>query len=122
MTTTSVDRALERVQNLYVMQLELLDLLEKDLGDPVVRKAVRSRMKEFESLLARADWRYMGGMDVWETLKSIPSELAKKLKTSATSPSARRKVKQSRPARATKTRAAAVKRVSKRRVRTRRGR
>ncbi len=79
---TSSDRALENVQNLYVMQFQLLDLLDSDLRDPKVRKEVRSQMKQFETLLSKADWRYMGGLDVWETLKSLPLEMTKKLRES----------------------------------------
>lgn len=80
---SKADLALERVQNLYVMQMKLLDLLESDLSDPVVRKEVRANMKQFEQLLSRADWRYMGGLDVWETLQSLPKEMMQKLKTSS---------------------------------------
>ena len=82
---TNVDRALEKVQTLYLMQFQLLDLLDRDLSDPEIRKEVRSQMKEFETLLAKADWRYMGGMDVWETLQNLPSEMSQKLKQSAVS-------------------------------------
>jgi len=79
------DRALENVHNLYVVQFQLLDLLESDLRDPDTRKQVRKTMKEFESLLSSADWRYMGGMDVWETLKSLPLEMGRKLRESSVS-------------------------------------
>ncbi len=80
------DNALARVQNLYVMQSKLLHLLESDLdlSNPDVRREVRGSMKEFEELLSKADWRYMGGMDVWETLKNLPAEMSQKLKASAT--------------------------------------
>ena len=92
----SADRALENVQNLYVMQFQLLDLLESDLRDPKVRKEVRSQMKQFEMLLSKADWRYMGGLDVWETLKSLPVEMTRKLRessvTSARGVTPRRKI------------------------------
>jgi hypothetical protein len=92
-TTTRADRALENVQNLYAMQFQLLGLLESDLRDPEVRKEVRTQMKQFEELLARADWRYMGGQDVWETLKSLPEEMARKLKESAVATAKRTNVK-----------------------------
>ncbi len=91
--TTRTDRALENVQNLYLMQFQLLDLLESDLRNPDVRKQVRNQMKQFEQLLNKADWRYMGGIDVWETLKALPDEMAKKLRESAATV-ARRSLKQ----------------------------
>lgn len=84
-THMHTDRALEKVQTLYVMQIQLLDLLDRDLSDPVVRKEVKSHMKQFQTLLAQADWRYMGGEDVWEALKSLPQEMARKLKESSLS-------------------------------------
>lgn len=91
--TPRTDRALENVQNLYLMQFQLLDLLESDLRNPDVRKQVRAQMKQFEQLLSKADWRYMGGIDVWETLKALPDEMAKKLRESAATV-ARRSLKQ----------------------------
>ena len=97
--TGRTDRALENVQNLYLMQFRLLDLLESDLRNPVTRKEVRAQMKEFEGLLKKADWRYMGGIDVWETLKALPLEMSKKLRESAV-PVLRRSLKASAPARA----------------------
>ncbi len=95
------DRALENVQNLYGMQWKLLELLESDLRNPDLRKEVKKTMKEFESLLNKADWRYMGGMDVWETLQSLPKEMAKKLRESSVSVA--RTKRPSRAVRATKT-------------------
>lgn len=82
-TQTKTDRALENVQNLYLVQFQLLDLLESDLRDPQVRKEVRAQMKKFEELLSKADWRYMGGQDVWETLKALPDEMSRKLRENA---------------------------------------
>jgi hypothetical protein len=80
---TAADRALENVHNLYLMQFQLLDLLESDLRNPTLRKQVRTQMKQFEELLTKADWRYMGGLDVWEELQKIPEEMSRKLRESA---------------------------------------
>ncbi len=76
------DRAIENIHNLYAMQFQLLDLLESDLRDLEMRKQVRKAMKEFESLLALADHRYMGGMDVWESLQSLPVAMTQRLRES----------------------------------------
>jgi hypothetical protein len=100
---STIDRALERVQDLYIAQMKLLDLLESDLSSPDVRKEVRSHMKQFETLLARADWRYMGGMDVWETLQALPTEMMKRLRTSSVSvQKSRMGTKKTKPAKAQK--------------------
>lgn len=109
--STTTDRALERVQNLYVMQLELLDLLERDLRDPDVRKQVRKTMKDFEVLLSKADWRYMGGEDVWEALKNLPMEMSKKLRESGSSTKNIKK----RPVRSVKSKTTATKKVKAKR-------
>lgn len=75
------DAALERVHNLYMMQCILLDMLAQDLRDPNMRRQAQSTVREFKKLLDQADWRYMGGEDVLESLKTIPVEMHAKLKT-----------------------------------------
>ncbi len=80
--TTRADLALQHVHNMYLMQFTLLDLLERDLQTPEARKEARHAMKEFQSLLQSADWRYMGGEDVLESLQTIPQEMEQKLKVS----------------------------------------
>lgn len=79
---TQSDRALERVQNLYLLQTKLITSLDADLRDPLLRKEVRSTMKEFQQLLDQVDWRYMGGEDVLESLRQLPSEVVLKMKKS----------------------------------------
>ncbi len=76
---------LEHVQNLYVMQWKMLDLLERDLRTPQHRAEARKQMKEFKQMLSKADFRYMGGLDVWEALQSLPEEMSKKLRQSSVS-------------------------------------
>ena len=80
--TTRADLALQHVHNLYLMQFKMLDLLERDLQTPEARKEARENMREFQSLLQMADWRYMGGEDVLESLQAIPTEMEMKLKES----------------------------------------
>lgn len=75
------DAALERVHNLYMMQCILLDMLAQDLRDPEVRREAQESVREFQKLLEKADWRYMGGEDVLESLKTLPVEMKAKLKT-----------------------------------------
>ena len=78
--TNKADTALAHVHNLYLMQFKMLDLLQQDLSTPEARREARENMKEFQTLLRRADWRYMGGEDVLESLKTLPTELEQKLK------------------------------------------
>jgi hypothetical protein len=89
-----------------MLAFKLLDLLDSDLKDPAIRKEVKTSMKEFTQLLSKADWRYMGGEDVWEALKSLPQEMNKRLRASTVSVS-RMKTSAKRPMRA------AAKRVTK---------
>lgn len=78
--TNKADTALQHVQNLYLMQLKILDLLDQELNTPQARREARANIKEFQQLLRLADWRYMGGEDVLESLKALPVELEQKLK------------------------------------------
>ena len=83
--SSKADAALQHVQNLYLMQFKMLDMLQQDLTTPQARREARENMKEFKTLLRKADWRYMGGEDVLESLKTLPSEIERKLKTSTAS-------------------------------------
>lgn len=78
--TSKADSALQHVHNLYLMQFKMLDLLQQDLTTPGARKEARQNMREFQELLSSADWRYMGGEDVLESLKTLPTEMETKLK------------------------------------------
>ena len=77
---SKADTALEHIHNLYIMQLQILDLLDQELNTPEARRQARAQIKEFQHLLRLADWRYMGGEDVLESLKSLPVELEQKLR------------------------------------------
>ncbi len=83
--TSSVDRALERVQDLYTVQTRLIKLLESDLSDPVIRKQTHASLREFQALLNRVDQRYMGGEEVWASLMSLPSDVMSLLRHSPVS-------------------------------------
>ncbi len=89
--TSKADAALQHVHNLYLMQFKMLDLLQQDLRTPEARKEARDNMKEFQQLLRKADWRYMGGEDVLDALKTLPTEMEVKLKTSRVSVRAMKK-------------------------------
>lgn len=76
---TKADTALEHIHNLYVLQLQILELLDRRLSTPQARREARAQIKEFQRLLRLADARYMGGEDVLEALKALPKELEQKL-------------------------------------------
>lgn len=82
---TKTELALETVQQLYLLQMQLFNVLDMDLSDPNLRKEAKKQTKEFETLLKDADWRYMGGMDVYEELQKLPQEVNAKLKSSPVS-------------------------------------
>lgn len=80
------DRSLEQIHHLYIMQGSLISLLgHGNFRDPTVRKTARENVKEFLSLLRKADARYMGGEDVVESLKTLPKEIEEKLRKSPVS-------------------------------------
>ena len=69
---------LELVQELYLMQVDLHQLLKGDLSAPE-KRAAKQRAREFSKLLNKADWRYMGGEDVLESLRETEREAKDKL-------------------------------------------
>jgi uncharacterized protein YggL (DUF469 family) len=76
------DAALDRVHTLYLLQTKLISSLDSDLRNPQLRKEVRTSVKEFQTLLAQVDWRFMGGTDVLDSLRQLPGEVTQKLKES----------------------------------------
>lgn len=70
---------LATVQQLYLMQVELWNLLDRDLSNADTRKEIRSRVREFGSLLREADPRYMGGEDVYASLVTVQKQVSDKL-------------------------------------------
>lgn len=79
---TKAELGLATVQQLYLLQVQLFNVLDADLSDPNLRKEARKQTKEFSTLLKEADWRYMGGTDVYEELQKLPVEVEMKLRTS----------------------------------------
>jgi hypothetical protein len=77
-----IDKKLEHVHTLYLLQVQLYQFLDSDLTHPKTRKEVREHMKKYQEMLHKADHRYMGGEDVLESLKALPNEIVLKLKTS----------------------------------------
>ncbi|PIR54533.1 hypothetical protein COU75_00280 [Candidatus Peregrinibacteria bacterium CG10_big_fil_rev_8_21_14_0_10_42_8] len=78
--STKKQSPLSKVQNLYLMQVELWNFLDNKADDA---KAVEKTLKEFNALLKEVDWRLMGGEDVLESLQMIPKEVKSKLKTTS---------------------------------------
>ena len=77
--STKKDSPLSKVQNLYLMQVELWNFLDNKESDA---KAVEKTLKQFNALLKEVDWRLMGGEDVLESMQMIPKEVKSKLKGS----------------------------------------
>ena len=76
--STNSDSPLSKVQNLYLMQVQLWNFLDGKETD--VHNAEKT-LKEFKSLLKEVDWRLMGGEDVLESLQLIPMEVREKIKS-----------------------------------------
>lgn len=83
--------ALATVQDLYLIQVELWRFLDTPTITPDAVSEARENLRSFSRLLGSADWRYMGGEDVYETLRSMCSEVDAKIKKAAL-PGARRSV------------------------------
>ncbi|MBU2259401.1 hypothetical protein KKC44_02230 [Patescibacteria group bacterium] len=71
---------LTKVQNLYVMQMELWKVLDGRVRSPDKVKEARKCLNNFKSLLKDVDWKYMGGEDVYSELMRLASEADAKLK------------------------------------------
>lgn len=76
MKLSSQDLAL--VQQLYLMQVDMHQLIKSDLSIQEKREA-KQRAREFSKLLKKADWQYMGGEDVLESLRETEEAVAQKL-------------------------------------------
>ena len=76
---TKSEAALAKVQNLYVMQVHLWNVLDAKNLTPAQRNEARRQLREFASLLRSADWKVMGGEDVYAALKGIEHEAKRKL-------------------------------------------
>ncbi|MEK7562957.1 MAG: hypothetical protein AAB544_01040 [Patescibacteria group bacterium] len=76
----NTDSALAKVQNLYMLQAQLWNVLDSKNLSSAARDEAKKNLREFSSLLRSADWRVMGGEDVYSALKEVQTEVARKLK------------------------------------------
>ena len=84
---TKSEAALAKVQDLYMMQVHLWNVLDaKDLTSEE-RNEARKHLRTFQTLLRNADWRVMGGEDVYSELKEMQKQVTVKLSTLTRSPS-----------------------------------
>ena len=81
---SNIDSALAKVQNLYMLQAQLWNVLDAKNLSPNAREEAKKNLKEFSSLLRAADWRVMGGEDVYVALKEVQTEVTRKLKGQGT--------------------------------------
>tara|TARA_B100000315_G_C14295862_1_gene459508 strand:+ start:327 stop:644 length:318 start_codon:yes stop_codon:yes gene_type:complete len=85
---------LEAVHNLYLMQMELMGYLKESTLTQDQAKDAQKCLRQFKSLLGEVDPNYMGGEDVFETLREIQEEMSQRLKArSARSKAAKKAVK-----------------------------
>ena len=80
------ETALNKVQNLYLMQVELWNFLDGSSTDADKVKSAQKTLKEFKALLKEVDWQVMGGEDVLESMQLIPTEVNAKLKKAPARP------------------------------------
>ncbi len=78
---SKAESALSKVQTLYVLQVQLWSVLDAKTLTSEQRLEARKHLKEFGSLLRKADWHIMGGEDVYTALKQMEKEVAQKLKS-----------------------------------------
>lgn len=71
---------LTKVQNLYIMQMELWKVLDGRVRSPDKVKDARKCLRDFKTLLKDVDWKYMGGEDVYEELVELATKADGKLK------------------------------------------
>ena len=71
---------LTKVQNLYVMQIEIWKVLDGRVRSPQKIEEARKCLRQFKSLLKDVDWKYMGGEDVYDELKKMAGEADAKLR------------------------------------------
>jgi len=62
------------------MQVELWSFLDGSSTDADKVKSAQKTLKQFTALLKEVDWQVMGGEDVLQSMKMIPTEVSAKLK------------------------------------------
>ena len=71
--------ALQTIENLYVLQVDLQKLVTQEIGSAEQKRDAKAKLRDFRSLLRQADPDYMGGEDVVESLKELEEQVAKKV-------------------------------------------
>ena len=71
---------LTKVQNLYLMQMDLWKVLDGRVRSPEKVKEARLCLRKFKSLLKEVDWKYMGGEDVYRELVDLAEKADEKLR------------------------------------------
>jgi len=71
---------LTKVQNLYLMQMDVWKVLDGRIRSPEKVKEARKCLRQFKRLLKEVDWKYMGGEDVYQELRKMAEEADVKLK------------------------------------------
>jgi len=80
---TNSEAALDRVHSLYLLQTKFITSLDGNLRGTVQREELLQDIRTFQRLLNQADWRYMGGEDVMDSLRDLHGEIKAKLKIAA---------------------------------------
>ena len=75
------ENALSKVQDLYLMQMELWNFLDDTEKNVEKYVSAQKTLREFKALLKEVDWQYMGGEDVLQSLQWIPNEVNMQLKS-----------------------------------------
>ncbi|MDD5026004.1 MAG: hypothetical protein PHH13_01360 [Candidatus Peribacteraceae bacterium] len=70
---------LQKVQELYLMQIELWKVLDEDMSSAAALRQAREQLKTFAALLKQVSWEHMGGEDVYMTLQQMCEEAGQKL-------------------------------------------
>ena len=77
---------LETVQNLYLLHVQLIQSIRAGIRTPDQLKRAKENLRQFSSLLASADWRYMGGEDVYTSLQGVRKDISIKIGRSTARP------------------------------------
>lgn len=95
MSKAKQSSGLATVHNLYVMQFQLMEYLQRGIRTENQVKEARQCLREFSDLLGVANPDYMGGEDVYETLEKIQDEMSSRLKAKSVRANTAKKVAKS---------------------------
>ncbi len=88
---TPSEAALDRVHTLYILQTKFITSLDDGLHSGNKREELMQDIRTFQKLLNQADWRYMGGEDVLDSLRALHGEVKAKLRSPSTKKAAKKK-------------------------------